>query len=407
MIYGLVALAMGAMIGLGGADAAPIAGMNGSTLVVSAEHRIEFPDRIVLELEAESVENVVNVQLFYRIGRQDALIYGYPNILRTSGGVSAEFVISTASSGFIPSGVDIEYYYAFQDSDGQTVESERFTIEYLDPRYNWQRYDAGTFEILWHDRPRPLVEGVADEVNQHLLPVLSMFGVEGLDKMKAVITNGSRESGRTFPRVSQTASDGQLYSGFAFGEYDVFLLAGLGVDGMIHEMTHLFFDEAINSPRAKVPAWVNEGLAMYFERGTGGRESIVSNAARSGSLFRLDSMGAVPGRPSDVRIFYAQSWSLVTFMIETFGTERMSAMLTALNNGQPIEQAIQTAYGLTSLQLESGWRTQLRTAASFTQVIDPGSFGTSVIITGALLVTATVVTVRWLRRDREPAIYED
>jgi hypothetical protein len=94
-------------------------------------------------------------------------------------------------------------------------------------------------------------------------------------------------------------------------------------------------------------------------------------------------------------------------MIETFGTERMSAMLTALNNGQPIEQAIQTAYGLTSLQLESGWRTQLRTAASFTQVIDPGSFGTSVIITGALLVTATVVTVRWLRRDREPAIYED
>ena len=94
-------------------------------------------------------------------------------------------------------------------------------------------------------------------------------------------------------------------------------------------------------------------------------------------------------------------------MVDTFGTERMSAMLTALNNGQHINESIQTAYGLTSVQLEAAWRTQLRSHTSFTQVIDPGSFGTAVIITGAMLVTATVVTVRWLRRDRDPALYED
>ena len=398
---------MGTMVGIGGGNAAPDAGLPASGVVVSAEHRIEFPNRIVLQLEAEFVESVVDVQLFYRIGRQDTVIYGYPTILRTSDGVSAEFVIQTSAAGFIPSGVDIEYYYAFVDTDGRTVETDRFNIEYLDPRYDWERYDAGSFELLWHDRPRALVESVADEVNQRVLPVLSMFGVENLDKMKAVLTNGSRESSRTFPLVSQTASDSQLYSGFAFGEYDVFLLEGLGVDGMIHEMTHLLFDEAVNSPRAKVPAWVNEGLAMYFERGTSSRASIVSSAARSGSLFRLENMGSVPGKPSDVRVYYAQSWSLVNFMVSAFGVERMSTMLNALNNGQPIDQAIQTAYGLTSLQLESGWRTQLRAAPSFSQTIDPGSFGTSIIITCAMLVTATVVTVRWLRRDREPAIYDE
>ena len=118
-------------------------------------------------------------------------------------------------------------------------------------------------------------------------------------------------------------------------------------------------------------------------------------------------MGSVPGQPSDVHVYYAQSWSLVNFMVNAFGVERMSTMLNALNNGQPIDQAIQTAYGLTSLQLESGWRTQLRAAPSFSQTIDPGSFGTSIIITCAMLVTATVVTVRWLRRDREPAIYDE
>ncbi|MCH7800883.1 MAG: hypothetical protein IIC24_04975 [Chloroflexi bacterium] len=407
MLYGLVALALGAVIGLGGADIAPNAGLPDSVKVLSSEHRIDFPNRIILQLEAETAKDVMNVRLFYKIGRQDTLIYGYPTILRTSGGVSAEFVIPTGSSGFIPSGVDIEYYYVFQEADGQMVESNRFTIEYLDPRYKWERYDAGFFEVLWHDRPRSVVENVADEVNERMLPVISMFGVQDADKMKAVVLNGSREAGRTFPRVSQTASDRQLFGGFAFGDYDLFLLAGLGVDGMIHELTHLLFDEAVNSPRARVPAWVNEGLAMYFERGTGGRQSIVANAAGSGSLIRLDNMGAVPGRPSDVRLFYAQSWSIVTFMVDTFGTERMSAMLTALNSGQHINESIQTAYGLTSVQLEAAWRTQLRSHTSFTQVIDPGSFGTAVIITGAMLVTATVVTVRWLRRDRDPALYED
>lgn len=407
MLYGLVALALGAMIGLGGDDVTPNGGLPGSVRVISAEHRIEFPDRIVLQLEAESAEDVVTVQLFYKIGRQDTVIYGYPTILRTSGVVSAEFVITTGSSRFIPSGVDIEYYYVFQDSDGQTVESDRFTFEYLDPRYEWERYDAGTFELLWHDRPRSLVEGVADEVNARLFPALSMFGLRDVHKMKAVVVNGGREASRTFPRISQTASDRQLFSGFAFGEYDVFILAGLSIDAMIHEMTHLLFDEAVDSPRARVPAWLNEGLSLYFERGSGGRESIVANAARSGSLFRMDNMGAVPGRPSDVRLFYAQSWSLVTFMVDTFGTERMSTMLTTLNDGRPIKESIQTAYGLTSAQLEAGWRTQLRSSTSFTQVIDPGSFGTAVIITGAMLVTATVVTVRWLRRDPDPVIYED
>ena len=394
-------------MGLGGTGVAPGAGLPGSVRVLSAEHRIEFPDRIVLQLEAETDEDMVNVQLFYKIGSQDTLIYGYPTILRTSGGVSAEFVIHTGSSGFIPSGVDIEYYYAFLDSDGRTVESDRFTIEYLDPRYEWERYDAGIFEVLWHDRPRSLVEDVADEVNARLLSVLSMFDVHNPDKMKAVIVNGSREADRTFPLVSQTASDAQLFGGFAFGEYNLFILLGLGVDGMVHEMTHLLFEEAVDSPRARVPAWLSEGLAMYFERGTGRRQSTVADAARSGSLIRLDNMGAVPGRPADVRLFYAQSRSLVNFLVETFGAERMSTLLTALNDGQPIAESIQTAYGLTSAQLEAGWRAQLRSSTSFTDVIDPGSFGTSVIITGALLVTATVAAVRWLRRDRDPAIYED
>lgn len=389
---------MGALVGLGGGAPTPDSSQAATVRVLSAAHRIEFPDRIVLNLEAEPVEDVADVRLFYTLGGQDTVVYGYPTVLDGSDGVAAEFVIPTRSPNFIPAGVDIRYHYVFRQSDGSLLETDTFTVEYLDPRYDWERYDAGAFEVLWHDRPRSLVEGVADEVSVGLRPALEMFGLKSPGKMKAVIVNGGKEAGRTFPRVSQAASDGHLYGGFAFGDYDVFALAGLSVDGMLHEMTHLLIDEAIDSPRAKVPAWLNEGIAMHFERGSRRRESSLSRAAASGSLIPLHSMGSVPGRPEDVRLFYAQSESIVTFMVETYGAERMSSMLQALNGGQSIEASIQSAYGVPITQIEADWKEGVRSSESFSHGVDPGSFGTSIIVTGAVLVTATALAVRWLRR---------
>jgi uncharacterized YccA/Bax inhibitor family protein len=111
-------------------------------------------------------------------------------------------------------------------------------------------------------------------------------------------------------------------------------------------------------------------------------------------------MGAVPGRPSEVRQFYAQAWSVVDFMIEDFGDERMSHLLRSIDEGDTIGEATFGAYGLTIDQLDAAWRSQINPRPSFTTIVDPGTFGTSVIIAGAMVVAATAVTVKWLRRDR-------
>ena len=74
---------------------------------------------------------------------------------------------------------------------------------------------------------------------------------------------------------------------------------------MVHEATHLLLDRAVDSPLARVPAWLNEGLAMYFESDSYRREATVARAARDSALLRLGAMNTVPGRPEDVRQFYA------------------------------------------------------------------------------------------------------
>ena len=407
MIYGVLAFLVAGASGIGGYGVVPTLSPSATVRIVSADHRIEFPERIVLTVEVESTFDLVDVQLFYTLGQQETTIYGYATISRTPGTVLAEFEIRTRAGGFIPAGVEIEYYYVFRDSRGEVFESRRFQVEYLDPQYDWQRLDSAGFELLWHDRRESVVEAVAREVSRGLEPIIGVLGPLPSHPMRAVIVNSRDEADRAFPVVSQAATDGHLYGGFAYPDYDVFVLSGLSVDGMLHEMTHLLIDEALDSPSARVPAWLNEGLAMYFERGSGGRAAIVSDAARSGALLSLRNMGGVPGGLSAVRLFYAQSWSIVSYLAATFGPTRMSELLLAINSGQGIDEAIQTAYGMSIDELEAKWRAGIETEASFTYLVDPGTFGTSLLIAGAMLVAAAAVTIRWIRRSRSATSFEE
>ena len=203
-----------------------------------------------------------------------------------------------------------------------------------------------------------------------------MFGLDDVRPIKAVIFNSRREADRGLPFVSEAASRRHLYGGFAFGEYDQFVLSGLSEHGIAHEATHLLLDQAVTSPLAKVPAWLNEGLATYFEPLTSARARTVDGAARSRRLLRLRSMGAVPGRPEDVVVFYAQAWSIVTHMIETHGAEHMGALLDALDSGLEIDEALRSVYGMGVDGLEAEWRARLEGSFSPLPRPDPGTVGT-------------------------------
>jgi hypothetical protein len=364
--------------------------------VLSANHSIDFPDEVVLTVEVESQSVITEVTLYYRLGSRTIRVYGYPDF-EPDTRVSADFVIDTDGGSFLPSGVDIQYHYVIKDADGNTFQSPDFSLEYKDPAYDWHRYRHGALEILWHDRPRDTVVAVANTVSERLESVKELLDLTDVEPMKAVIVNGSREASRSFPVVSRTATTGHLYGGFAFGDLDVFVLGGLDVDGMIHEMTHLLIDEALSSPWARIPPWLNEGLAMYFESGPRGRDATVARAARSDGLIPLRDMERIPGRPNDVRLFYAQSWSLVDHMMAAHGERRMAELLAAVAKGDPIRKAVIDVYGTTLEGLEEDWKAGISGASTPVPTPNPGVWGTSAIITGAMAIAITAVVVRWVR----------
>ena len=375
--------------------------------ILSNTHSIDFPEQVVFRLEAEAEAEITEVSLYYRLGSQRVRVYGYPRFVPSTR-VSTEFNLKTDGAQYIPSGVDIEFHYLIKDADGNTVETEPRYMEFKDPSFNWQRYSQGDLTTLWHDRSRERVTAVVDGVAPRLREIRELLGLEGTRSMKAVIFNNSSEAGRSFPIVSETASSGHVYGGFAFGDLDVFVLVGLSSDGIVHEMTHLLVDEALDSPLARIPAWLNEGLSMFYESDNRSREATVSRAVHQGNLLPLRSMGNVPGTPDDIRLFYAQAQSLVLHMIDSHGRGAMSSLLDNINRGSRIEEALLAAYGMTLVELEREWRTGLSGDVQFAPLVDPGTFGTSVIITVAVAITAIGVAIRWLRSAAlEPPDEED
>ena len=307
--------------------------------VVSSDHEIRFPSEIAFRLTAEGETAITGVRLNYRLSDGRVRVYGYPDFV-AGRRVTADFSLKTDASNYLPTGVDVEYYYEITDTAGNTVETPRATVEYKDPRFRWQRVEIGELTVLFHDLPASSVESVTTRVVARLEEVKATFGIDSATPMKGVLVNGRREAQRTFPFISDTATRGHVFGGYAYDDYDLFVLAGLWENGMVHEATHLLLDEAISSPLGLVPAWLNEGLATYFEGGPNHGEPIVARAARSGGLLRLHAMNSVPGRPTDIALFYSQARSIVEYMLSTYGRERMSALLRAIDDGDGTDAAL-------------------------------------------------------------------
>ena len=386
-----IATALAALLGGG----APSAGV----WAVESSHRIEFPQRIVFSLQARGTD-IRSARLVYRVGDNRSSVYSYPVSSRPrAGGFDARFEVRASGARFIPQGVDIEYYYVFSHANGTETESDRFAFEYLDPRYDWRRAEFDDFALLWHDRDLRTVRRVGADVSARLVLVKDLFGLDGDYRFKAVIVNGRAEANRSFPAVSATSRDSFLYGGFAFGDYGALVLAGLYADGLTHELVHLMLDEAVDSPRARVPAWLNEGLAMRFESGSAVGSGEIRRALRRGRLLPVSQMKSVPGRPDDVRLFYAQSASLVRYMLDAHGEGAMKALLARLNAGDSIADAVQASYGVGLDVIESRWRARLsgsRVERVGAALSSPDAIA-SAVMGGAALTAGAIFAVRWAK----------
>jgi hypothetical protein len=94
---------------------------------------------------------------------------------------------------------------------------------------------------------------------------------------------------------------------------------------------------------------------------------------------------------------YTEAYSVVDFMIKTYGRDKMTTLLLDLKDGQTMDQALQAVYGFNSDGLENAWRSSigakpLSGASQATQVPTPTIVPTYVPISAAPVASAAIST---------------
>jgi hypothetical protein len=127
---------------------------------------------------------------------------------------------------------------------------------------------------------------------------------------------------------------------------------------LTHEYVHLVLDEAAGS--SSLPAWLNEGMARYYEYDLGLRgerpeatrtrlyrsADLARSAALSGVLLQLPSLEsqAVWNSQTDdnrINLQYAESYMAVRFLRETFGLMAPLDVVEKMREGVHLAEALQ------------------------------------------------------------------
>jgi len=131
-----------------------------------------------------------------------------------------------------------------------------------------------------------------------------------------------------------------------------------------HEIAHVYTLEATNH---LLPRWMSEGLSVYEEWNTGPLQDRmlsfdVLSAIRDEELLPIESLDLGFVRPQyqgQVQVSYAQAGLLCDFISDNFGHEALVSLVKSFAKNSPLEDAIQTATGMTPVELDEAFFTFL------------------------------------------------
>ena len=374
-----------------------------ATEIASQSHSINFPINISFELIGESHREIDEILFYYRLAGTNITGYKPTSISSMDSPTGRNRFTATselATSGFkyIPSGTQISYYFKILYINDAEQETDPITFDYLDPKYRWQKMESETMTVFWHDITKSKIEEVISKSETVLEQVSELFDIEQNRPIRAVIANSQRESADSFPKISSSATRDNVYGGFAFPQYEVFIVRGVSADGIIHEATHLLMSQKLDSARSQVPAWLSEGIAMYFEIDNEHRNRTAEVGYIQKKLRPLSSMQSVPGKSGDIRLFYAHSQGIVGYLIDKGGKEKILRLLEQINSGTKTDVAVIDVYGKTIDELDKSWQATLNPSFERRLLVDPGTFWTSLILGTVFLFAVIVSAITWAKK---------
>jgi hypothetical protein len=355
MLKWLIALVLAAALAAG--LAAGSAGAQGIE-VTAQDVANNFPDEIVFRISVSSDADIQEATLRYEILPDGVPAYGVPQV-EPGRQVQVDFHLG-ANDGrlYLAPGTEIVYHWEIEDAAGNKLSTEPSTFVYQDTRYDWVSASEGGVSVHWY--------GGGDAVSylrvagDTLDRMSALLGAQVDFPVKVWVYDDNDDMLAALPRRSEGQEIEKRTAGVRVASDTVLMLADGGGDILRHELTHVVTKVAGEGPYGGLPAWLDEGTAMYAQSEPGGGfTDALERAVDRDQLMSVRSMTSPTGDPDKVTLFYGEAWSLVSFMVKEYGEEKFAQLYAIFKEGSTTDNALQQVYGFDQGGLEDAWRASL------------------------------------------------
>jgi len=360
--------------------------------ILDSSAEVEFPFKLHFNLSAESDVNITDIRLHYTVERE--------SYAQVSSEVYIEFVPDTTvgvqwawdmrRTGGLPPGSRVEYWWTVEDVNGGKDETTPTRVFFDDNRYSWQSLTEGKVTIYWYEGGQSFAEELMSAAQQALARLAGETGAYLKKPVKIYVYADAQDlqGAMIFPQ--------EWTGGVAFTRYGII---AIGIDpqnlfwgerSIAHELTHLVVHQMTFNPYTELPTWLEEGLAMYTEGPLSvGFVAYLNRAIEENSLISVRSLSSpFSAYAEETFLSYAQSYSLVEFLINSYGQGKMLELLTTFSEGSSYDGALERVYGFDMDGLDTLWRDyvirQYQEAGATTAAMSPALSGTSTKLASGL-----------------------
>ena len=332
----------------------------GGLTILGSSAQAEFPSLLNFTLSAQSDVNIIDIRLCYTID--------YVSFAEVISEAYVEFVPATAVDiswplqmvriGGLPPGSSLEYWWKVEDANGNRQETAPATVQFDDTRYEWQSITEGEVTIYWYEGDASFAQELMATAQQALDNLAEDAGAE-LERPAKLYIYANTSDLRGAMIYPQEWTGGVAYT--RYGIMAIGISSGnidWGKRAIAHELTHLVIHQMTLNPYNDLPNWLDEGLAMRTEGElSSGYTAYIEQAIDEDSLISVQSLCSPFSAYGDkAALSYAQGYSLVDFLITSYGRDNMLELLNTFSEGSGYDAALERVYGFDMDGLDALWR---------------------------------------------------
>lgn len=365
---------------------------------------LDFPTGIDFSVHIDSPASITSVALLYTLASSKTENYVKPSY--TPGANVDASANAPLGADYVPSGIEIHYWWRIENADGATLETPAQSILWKDTRFDWTSVADQNVTIYSYKASSKFQQYLLSVAEKYVASEMKLYGLSTLIPINIWIYDSKADFNGTLAPNSQEWAAGTALPAFQLIQEIISDGDDYEANRLIpHELSHQILHQATDNPFGVLPLWLDEGLAVNNENVDHSRyDSAVAAAKGNGSLVSIKALiSEFPIDSNQASLAYAESYSIVKFMRATYGDDKLLALVHAFKAELSIDDALKTAYGFDQDGLQTLWLASIK-PSNRASTIGAGltDLGLNEWASGGMLILLAAGAAAAVKRVRRP-----